>query len=244
MESFTTMTLLSAVAQKGHGGGLMFIAEVVHWAALCFMVMVYSARLVWLLKHPAGRDRQARGERAADHAATAGALYSLGNIAMPWGMESTRKGFAFYLSFALFHIGVTAGIFLAFVSSLYRPLHEITLVAYLFMGLIGIAFLISLVRVARRFALPHMRLISTPDDHFALWTLSVWLFFGVTAQAHIAGLLAGEGWLIAYLFCTTFFLVYVPFSKISHYLYYPFTRWWLGKTLGHRGSIDVARIRS
>jgi hypothetical protein len=27
----------------------------------------------------------------------------------------------------------------------------------------------------------------------------------------------------------------VPFSKISHYLYYPFTRYYLGKTLGRRG---------
>ncbi len=34
---------------------------------------------------------------------------------------------------------------------------------------------------------------------------------------------------------TAFFLIYVPFSKISHYLYYPFTRYYLGKTLGHRG---------
>ena len=34
---------------------------------------------------------------------------------------------------------------------------------------------------------------------------------------------------------TAFFLFYVPFSKISHYIFYPFTRWYLGKTLGHRG---------
>ncbi len=244
MDAFANTILLTSVAEGGHGNGLMFVAEVVHWAALCFMMTVYAARLVWLFKHPPGRDRQARGERAADNASTVGALYSLGNVAMPWGMESTRRGFAFYVSFALFHIGVTAGIFLAFVSSLYRPLHEIPAVAVLFMASIGVALLITLMRIVRRFALPHLRLISTPDDHFALWTLAVWFFFGVTAQAHIAGFLAGEGWLVAYLLCTTFFLVYVPFSKISHYLYYPFTRWWLGKTLGHRGSIVAARIRS
>jgi hypothetical protein len=33
----------------------------------------------------------------------------------------------------------------------------------------------------------------------------------------------------------------VPFSKISHYLYYPFTRYWLGRSLGHRGSMPYAR---
>jgi hypothetical protein len=34
---------------------------------------------------------------------------------------------------------------------------------------------------------------------------------------------------------TAFFLIYVPFSKIGHYLYYPFTRFFLGRTMGHRG---------
>ena len=243
MEAHESLILLTTISEKGHSG-VMFIAEVVHWGALAFMMLVYSARLVWLFSHPAGRDRQAKGERAADNGAMLGAMFSLGNVAMPWEMESTRKGFGFYLSFVLFHIGVTAGIFLAFVSSLYRPLHEIPVVGYAFMAAIGIAFLISLARVVRRFAVPHMRLISTPDDHFALWTLSVWFFFGFMAQGHIVGLFASEIWLVGYLFCTTFFLIYVPFSKISHYLYYPFTRWWLGKTLGHRGSLAISRVKS
>ena len=43
-------------------------------------------------------------------------------------------------------------------------------------------------------------------------------------------------------FClTAFFLIYVPFSKISHYLYYPFTRFWLGKTMSHRGVYPAKR---
>ena len=45
--------------------------------------------------------------------------------------------------------------------------------------------------------------------------------------------------MLTFFLLTAFFLIYVPFSKISHYLYYPFTRYWLGKTLGHRGSLPV-----
>src|SRR4030042_1239767 len=41
--------------------------------------------------------------------------------------------------------------------------------------------------------------------------------------------------LLIYFFMTAFFLIYVPFSKISHYLYYPFTRFYFGRTMGHRG---------
>ena len=62
-------------------------------------------------------------------------------------------------------------------------------------------------------------------------------------MCNIAGVerFASENWLIAYLLLTSFFLVYVPFSKISHYLYYPFSRWWIGKALGHRGSYPYSR---
>jgi hypothetical protein len=65
----------------------------------------------------------------------------------------------------------------------------------------------------------------------------------VVTQASLAGVsaFAGDGYQIAYLYLTSFFLLYVPFSKISHYLYYPFTRWWIGRALGHRGSFPVAR---
>ena len=36
----------------GHGesGLLMSVAEIVHWAALGFMILVYSIRVVWLLR--------------------------------------------------------------------------------------------------------------------------------------------------------------------------------------------------
>jgi hypothetical protein len=49
--------------------------------------------------------------------------------------------------------------------------------------------------------------------------------------------------LVIYFCLTAFFLVYVPFSKISHYIYYPFSRWYLGKTLGHRGVYPLNRRR-
>ena len=51
----------------------------------------------------------------------------------------------------------------------------------------------------------------------------------------------GEWHMLGYFFLASFFLVYVPFSKISHYLYYPFTRYYLGKSLGHRGVFPILR---
>ncbi|MCK7484043.1 MAG: hypothetical protein M0C28_49015 [Candidatus Moduliflexus flocculans] len=48
---------------------------------------------------------------------------------------------------------------------------------------------------------------------------------------------SGEGPLIAYFGLTAFFLVYVPFSKICHYLYYPFTRFYLGPRRSATGAL-------
>jgi nitrate reductase gamma subunit len=158
-------------------------------------------------------------------------------------MESSRRGWFFYLTFALFHLGVACGIALAFISTLYRPFLEQPAVAWTFGTFTGLAFTIGIGRLIRRLVVPVMRLISTPDDYFSLFMLTVWFLIGTVTQAHIAGAqqFPEVGWVIAYLYLTSFFLLYVPFSKISHYLYYPFTRWYIGKALGHRGSFPVLR---
>ncbi|NQT16964.1 MAG: hypothetical protein HQ582_29675 [Planctomycetes bacterium] len=89
------------------------------------------------------------------------------------------------------------------------------------------------IRIIRRFGSKYMRAISSPDDYFSLFLLTVWFFFaGLSASNDISG---GEGSLLMYFFMTAFFLMYVPFSKISHYLYYPFTRFYFGRSMGHRG---------
>jgi len=187
-----------------------------------------------MFRFPGARDRQKPGERGRTD--TGAALQSLANVIMPWGMESTRTKLGFYFTFILFHLGVVVGIFLAFVSSLYEPLVKIPAVSYAFTGILGAACLIGVGRIIRRFTNPVIRLISSPDDHFCVFMLTGWFLTGTLAQAHFAGWLPSQWYLVAFLGATSFFLIYVPFSKISHYLYYPFTRYWIGRTLAHRGS--------
>jgi len=223
---------------------LLATVEVIHWVALGVMALVYAARLRWLFRFKGAKDRSAPGQPGRT-SAKRGGYYSLGNVAMPWGMESTRKGtrFVFYLSFVIFHLGVVAGIGLAFVSTIAPGVLQIPAVAWTVGGLIGGAFLVAVYRIFRRALRPVLRLVSSPDDYFSLFLLTVWFALGVVTQAYIAGAAAfqKENYLIAYLLLTSFFLLYVPFSKISHYLYYPFSRWWIGKALGHRGSYPYSR---
>jgi nitrate reductase gamma subunit len=217
-------------------------AEIVHWAALCVMAVVYTLRILWLLHFKKVKDRSAPGGQGRT-SAQQGGYYSLGNVMMPWAMESTRRSLFFYMTFVIFHLGVVSGITLAFVSTLYRPFVTNPVVATAFGSLMAASFLIGIGRLIRRLAVPHMRLISTPDDFFSLFMLTCWFLLGTCTQAYLIGLtpFTEERYLVAYLYLTSFFLLYVPFSKISHYLYYPFTRWWLGRALGHRGSLPIVR---
>ncbi|MBI4669186.1 MAG: hypothetical protein HY747_08370 [Elusimicrobia bacterium] len=200
--------------------------------ALAFMSIVYVVRIKWLLSFKDARDKfAATGTGAANP--NAGKWYSLANIAMPWVMESTRTKPFFYSQFVIFHLGVVCSISLSFIIPYLPQLLEITAVARIIQVFTAAACLVGAGRLIRRLTDPVMRLISTPDDYFSLALLTVWFVFAFLAAPNDLG--RGEGIMLAYFFMTAFFLVYVPFSKISHYLYYPFTRWWLGRTLGHRG---------
>ena len=86
---------------------LLHAAEVIHWIALAVMAVVYTLRLRWLFGFKAAKDKSAPGN-PTQSTAEGGARYSLMNVFMPWGMESTRKNFGFYLTFVLFHLGVVA----------------------------------------------------------------------------------------------------------------------------------------
>jgi nitrate reductase gamma subunit len=219
-------------------------AEVIHWIALVVMAIVYTLKIRWLLSFNLGKDKSAPGNPGQSNKQR-GARYSLWNVAMPWSMESTRKpkGFIFYLSFVIFHLGVVAGITLAFVSTIAPDFLRIAMVANTMLVFLVSAFLVSVYRVFRRSLRPLMRLISTPDDYFSLLMLTIWFGLGACTQAFLMGGwgMTNETLLVAYLYLTSFFLLYVPFSKISHYLYYPFTRTYIGRALGHRGSYPVVR---
>ena len=217
---------------------LHFAEDRLQVIALLFMVTVYVLKIRWILHYPAGGDRQAPGKPARTNG-PAGAKLSLFSIAMPWAMGSTRQHPFLYVQFVIFHLGVAASITMSFLIP-YAPRlisgqAVIRSLQVLFLG----AALVGVVRLIRRLADVYLRAISSPDDYFSLALLIVWL--GISVLAAPNSRQVSETPLLAYFFMTAFFLVYVPFSKISHYIYYPFARWYLGRTLGHRGVYPLRR---
>jgi len=215
---------------------LRFVSDYLQLTALCFMAFVYMLRIRWLLRFKAGRERQAPSG-PADTSSRKGILYSWANIASPGAMESTRQNPFFYAQFVLFHLAVAGNIAMSFVIPYAPGLMRSGFVVRGLQALFLVACLIGCYRLYRRLSNPFVRQISTPDDYFSLILLTVWLFVSIWAAPNRPD--RGEGALLIYFIMTAFFLVYVPFSKISHYLYYPFTRYYLGKSMGYRGVYPI-----
>ena len=209
---------------------LRILENEVQIAALVFLALVYSGRLIWLFRFKTRKDRT-----LAAGSEVAGAGYSLMNIAMPGAMESTRKRPGFYIQFVIFHAGVAAAIAGTFIIPYAPGFFEARAAVLLFQAVIAAAFGVGLLRLVRRLRDPVLREVSSPDDYFSLVLLMVWFAAGVLAVPNRPE--RGEWPLILYFGLTALFLVYVPFSKICHYLYYPFTRFYLGRSLGHRGAL-------
>jgi hypothetical protein len=207
---------------------LRVLENEVQLAALAFMAVVYALRLRWLFRFRAPAEKTwAAGSKRK------GIALALAGIALPGSTESGRKRPGFFVQFVLFHVGVAAAIGGTFIIPYAPALLRSGLLVRLFQIVLSAAFLVGWARLIRRLASPVLRAVSTPDDYASL--ILMILYFGAAALAVPNTPERGEGPLIAYFGLTALFLVYVPFSKICHYLYYPFTKVFLGRTFGHRG---------
>ncbi len=218
---------------------LLQYAETISHLALIVMAIVYTLRIRWFLRFKAGKERQAPTGTGGPENQRKSIIYSWANVAMPNAMESTRTNKMMYVQFVIFHLGVILAIALTFIIPYAPALLENPVFMRLFQAVIGGASLVGVYRIFRRFGNKYISSISSPDDYFSLILLTAWFFFGFLSVPNDTS--GGEWHLLTFFFMTTFFLLYVPFSKISHYLYYPFTRYYLGKTLGRRGVYPVKR---
>jgi len=207
---------------------LRILENEVQLVCLGFLLIVYIIRIFWLLRFKSGKERTYPAGSS-----TAGIVYSMMNIAMPWAMESIRKKPGFYVQFVIFHTGVVLAIGATFIIPYWPAAFETKPVVIMFQFVVGAAFVVGLYRLYRRIVNPAMRLISTADDYFSLALMI--LYFAIALWAMPNSFERSEWPLILFFALTAFFLLYVPFSKIGHYLYYPFTRFFLGRTMGHRG---------
>ncbi len=200
--------------------------KLIHEIGTAILVVLYLARLAVLVRRRPTRDlaSNAKGE------IWRGTIDAFLTIVAPWRMESTHKHWTHYAEFAIFHAGVFLCIALSFVLT-YAPGALTPVVRAAALILMAASWLAGSLRLYRRVRLPEMRIISSPDDYIAMGMVLGFLGTGML------GLLGWEAAIIAYFVVSALFLVYEPFSKIRHYIYYPFARYYYGAAFGRRGVV-------
>ena len=153
---------------------LRVLQEPVQYVCLAFMATMYAIKIYQLMKKPGPPEKaELKGNRLA------GSMHSLANVLRPWGMESTRNDLYFYAEFIIFHIGVALTIGSTFLIPL-APQLMTPMVTQIIMVFMALAFLIGVRRIYRRLTKPEIRIISSPDDYFAVISddsiLCNWLF--------------------------------------------------------------------
>ena len=203
-----------------------------HYAALTFMLVAYAIKIRQMLKKTMPKEGT---PSKGDHGKAI--RYSFRLLAMPWEMESQRTNALRWLEFAFFHAAMAVGIGVAFTMPWGHAHLAHPYVVYGLQATFGIAALIGASRLLRRLTNPAVRAVSTPDDYFCIVLLTAWMATVVMMAPQTS-----ETWLLAYFVLATFFLFYVPFSKISHYVFWPFMRYYMGKHFGHRGVYPKKRV--
>ena len=155
-----------------------------------------------------------------------GVAYSLTGAMLPWKKESARLHAAVYILGVAYHGGTFLG-FLWLVVLFFRaglpPVAASASVA-----LLVLTALAGLVLLARRISKANLRYFSSPDDYFS--NILVTGFQALTAA--VLAEAAPTGALFVY---AGVLLVYIPFGKLRHALYFGLARYYLGLFYGRRG---------
>lgn len=205
---------------------LRFIEYELQAIALLWMALIYITK-IWQLSRLKMPWEQATHKGSS----TKGVAQSYATIFMPWTMESSRKNFWRWLEFGIYHIGALVAIANTFTFP-FAPELMTEPVRIVFAALIAPSVLVGFLKLFHRIRKKELRIISTPDDYFSLASMQFFLFFAVMALITNAPF-----WRMWYFLITAFFLFYVPFSKISHYIYFFFARFIVGARYGAKGTL-------
>ena len=154
-----------------------------------------------------------------------GISYAFTTGMMPWAKESTRIHMIAYLRGIGFHVGIFAGLG-ALVISPFRGLLP-SLLTTLLVIVLGIGAFLGAAGGVMRIVEHNLRGLSIPDDHFAVWLVTLFMVAAALAVWNAS-------FLIPFYVISAVMLVYLPLGKIRHCLYFFFSRIFFGKFFGRR----------
>lgn len=201
---------------------IQFITGALALIALIISIILFAARWQTMTQLPFLKNDKSEPKDSA----WKGILYSFTLGMAPWAKESTRLHWVAYMRGIVFHVGIFAGLAALIASpwldAIPFAVRAVFALITAFGAILGVAGGIA------RLAEPNLRGISTPDDHAAVWLVSLWL-----AATSIA--------LVWFVFLPAMYVVgaimslYAPLGKIRHCIYFYFARLFYGLHIGRRG---------
>ena len=192
-------------------------------AALVFSVSVFASRWAQMQRLPFGKDLSTPKDSP-----TMGVVYALTLGMAPWAKESTRIHLIAYLRGIAFHIGIFAGLGALLVSPWFNSIPEI--IRAPFAALTAFGALMGVAGGVMRLTEHNLKAISTPDDHAAVWLVT--LFLATVPPALFSATFLPLMWIVG-----AAMLVYAPLGKIKHCIYFYFGRLFFGIHIGRRGVV-------
>jgi hypothetical protein len=154
-----------------------------------------------------------------------GITYAFTKGMMPWAKESTRIHMLAYLRGIGFHVGIFTAIGTVIISPFWEYLPPIIFLILFWMLRIGAV--LGAAGGIMRIVEHNLRVLSLPDDHFAVWLTT--LFITVAGLAVI-----NDSFVIPMYIVSAITFIYIPLGKIRHCLYFFFARIFFGKFFGRR----------
>ncbi len=194
--------------------------QVLAGLALAFSVLAFARRLRAFNVLPRPVDRS-----MAKGSPRTGVLYAFMWGMMPWAKESTRRHFIAYTRGVGFHLGIFLGLGVLIASPWLEPIGTEWRVALAIAT--GAGALLGFAGFAARLVERNLGALSTRDDYFAVFIVSLFLA-------------AASLWLIdpaaapVLYGVSAIMLVYAPLGKIRHCIYYAYSRLFFGRFVGRR----------
>lgn len=199
--------------------------RVLAFAALITSITIFAARWKQMTKLPFLKNDKSNPKDSA----LKGILYAFTLGMAPWAKESTRIHAIAYSRGIAFHVGIFAGLAALLASPWFDDIPFA--IRALFAIVTGLGAIMGAAGGVMRIAEHNLRGISTPDDHAAVWLVSLWL-------AAMAGALLAGAFVPAMYIISAIMLLYAPISKIRHCIYFYFARLFYGLHIGRRGVVS------
>jgi hypothetical protein len=190
-------------------------------AALILCLVSLSYRFIRLLRLGAPKDFSSRrGELRS------GITYSFLGAMSPWKKESAYFHLPTYAAGLFYHAGTFTSIVLFFLFLF--NFHIEGLLRWSIITLLAISGACGIGILAKRTAVRRLRHLSNLDDYVANVLVTLFQFLTLA-------LLVKEAFAPFYFLCVSLLLLYLPFGKLKHALYFFAARYHLGLFYGWRG---------